>query len=395
LRPIPDGSSESGSSSDRRPLAAAHGRSESVGSRVSSIRDDFEQRAQRDASPGRVASPVGVRPGPQMTPNSRKVAQMRERIEEWQRTEAAPTPAVAAATGAPRDSTASGSSGVTALGAQQNVGEIESVRHSAAPLAAGESQEARLVPLTPAAPHTGRSGRKNQRPTSKTLQSLDETGSKYSMGTGQSSNIAPSLFGSDQSSFSTPLLSRLPHVSVPSDIASLRTTVPGEAPPVQRQSVEVPPAPAPSPSPSLRDSVYSAVSSPVSVGGRRKQSLVVDARSASSEILQDLQHVKAATLKIIHHGPVMQKSTTMVLESPAVAPPAVLSAEERRAWAHLSPADRPPLSGDQSLGGSMDSAEMRVWDDKLRRRADPARARMDTQFARPQVADSPALAVEP
>ncbi|KAJ2334321.1 hypothetical protein GGH91_005727, partial [Coemansia sp. RSA 2671] len=238
LRPIPDGSSESGSSSDRRPLAAAHGRSESVGSRVSSIRDDFEQRAQRDASPGRVASPVGVRPGPQMTPNSRKVAQMRERIEEWQRTEAAPTPAVAAATGAPRDSTASGSSGVTALGAQQNVGEIESVRHSAAPLAAGESQEARLVPLTPAAPHTGRSGRKNRRPTSKTLQSLDETGSKYSMGTGQSSNIAPSLFGSDQSSFSTPLLSRLPHVSVPSDIASLRTTVPGEAPPVQRQSVE-------------------------------------------------------------------------------------------------------------------------------------------------------------
>ncbi|KAJ2754408.1 hypothetical protein GGI19_002419 [Coemansia pectinata] len=400
--PIPDGSSSSGSSSGRRPLTAAHGRSESVGSsRVSSIRDGFEQRAQRDASPARVASPVNVRPVPQLTPNSRKVAQMRERIEEWQRTEAAPTPAVAAATGAPRDSTASGSSGITALGAQLNVGEIESVRNSAAgaPVPVDTQADARLVPLTPAAPRTGRSdrsGRKSRRPTSKSQQALDETGSKYSMGTGQSSNIAPSLFGSDQSSFSTPLLSRLPHMSVPSDIASLRTTVPGEVPPVQRQSVEVPPAPAPSPSPSLRDSVLSAVSSPVSVGGRRKQSLVVDARSASSEILQGLQHVKAATPEIIHHAPAgLQKSTTMVLESPAVVPPAALSAEERRAWARLNPTDRPPLSAEgRSPSDSMDSAEMRVWDDKLRRRADPTRVG-DMQFVRPQVAESPALASEP
>ncbi|KAJ2864951.1 hypothetical protein GGH94_002549 [Coemansia aciculifera] len=400
--PIPDGSSSSGSSSGRRPLTAAHGRSESVGSsRVSSIRDGFEQRAQRDASPARVASPVNVRPVPQLTPNSRKVAQMRERIEEWQRTEAAPTPAVAAATGAPRDSTASGSSGITALGAQLNVGEIESVRNSAAgaPVPVDTQADARLVPLTPAAPRTGRSdrsARKSRRPTSKSQQALDETGSKYSMGTGQSSNIAPSLFGSDQSSFSTPLLSRLPHMSVPSDIASLRTTVPGEVPPVQRQSVEVPPAPAPSPSPSLRDSVLSAVSSPVSVGGRRKQSLVVDARSASSEILQGLQHVKAATPEIIHHAPAgLQKSTTMVLESPAVVPPAALSAEERRAWARLNPTDRPPLSAEgRSPSDSMDSAEMRVWDDKLRRRADPTRVG-DMQFVRPQVAESPALASEP
>ncbi|KAJ2432312.1 hypothetical protein GGF41_000034 [Coemansia sp. RSA 2531] len=400
--PIPDGSSSSGSSSGRRPLTAAHGRSESVGSsRVSSIRDGFEQRAQRDASPARVASPVSARPVPQLTPNSRKVAQMRERIEEWQRTEAAPTPAVAAATGAPRDSTASGSSGVTALGAQMNVGEIESVRNSAAgaPVPVDTQAEARLVPLTPNAARTGRSdrsGRKNRRPTSKSQQTVDETGSKYSMGTGQSSNIPPSLFGSDQSSFSTPLLSRLPHMSVPSDIASLRTTVPGEAPPAQRHSVEVPPAPAPSPSPSLRDSVLSAVSSPVSVGGRRKQSLVVDARSASTEILQGLQHVKAATPEIIHHAAAgLQKPTTMVLESPAVVPPAALSAEERRAWARLNPTDRPPLSAEsKSPGDSMDSAEMRVWDDKLRRRADPARA-ADMQFVRPQVAESPALAAEP
>ncbi|KAJ2793761.1 hypothetical protein H4S07_006955, partial [Coemansia furcata] len=204
---IPDGSSSSGSSSDRRPLGAAHGRSESVGSRVSSIRDGFEQRAQRDASPARVAG--DGRAGAQ-TPNSRKVAQMRERIEEWQRTEAAPTPAVAAATGAPRDSAASGSSGGTALGAQLNVGEIEPVRSSATPMPAASTQEARLVPLTPV-PNAGRPGRKTRRPTSKAQGSE----SKYSMGTGQSSNIPPSLFGSDQSSFSTPLLSRLPHMSVP------------------------------------------------------------------------------------------------------------------------------------------------------------------------------------
>ncbi|KAJ2505547.1 hypothetical protein IWW47_001999, partial [Coemansia sp. RSA 2052] len=427
---VPDDSSSESSSGRQRRFAGGaggrggHGRSESVGSsRVSSIRDGFEQRAQRDASPVRAASPASNngRPVVPLTPNSRKVAAMRERIEEWQRTEAAPTPAVAAATGAPpRDSVASGSSGVTALGAQLNVGEIESVRNSALAVqpqtAAADNPppiDARLVPLTPMVPRTERSDRsaggRKRRPASKALQALDETDSKYSMGTGQSSNIAPSLFGSDQSSFSTPLLSRLPHMSVPSDIASLRTTAaiaipPSEALPLdQRQSVEIPAAPAPSPSPSLRDSVYSAVSSPVSVGGRRKQPLVVDARSASSEILQGLQQVKASTPEIVHSSattaPPLQKSTTtMVLESPAVVLPAALSAEERRAWARLDPASRPPLSAEsKSPSDSMDSAEMRMWEDKLRKRAaDPIRARVgDMQFARPQVADSPALTSEP
>ncbi|KAJ2815308.1 hypothetical protein GGI24_006097, partial [Coemansia furcata] len=257
---------------------------------------------------------------------------------------------------------------------------------------AAGSQEARLVPLTPV-PHAGRPGRKTRRPASK-VQGVDSE-SKYSMGTGQSSNIPPSLFGSDQSSFSTPLLSRLPHMSVPSDIASLRTTAPEEAPRMQHQSVEIPPAPAPSPSPSLRDSVLSAVSSPVSVGGRRKQSLVVDARTASSEILQGLQHVKAATPEIVQYANVPK---ARVLESPAVVPPAVLSAEERRAWARRNPTDRPPLSAESAspMSSSLDSEEMRVWDDKLRRRADPARTRVgDVQFIGPQVAESPALAAEP
>ncbi|KAJ2747294.1 hypothetical protein GGI20_000629 [Coemansia sp. BCRC 34301] len=389
----PDELSESGSSSGgrRTPFTGAgHVRSESVGSsRVSSIRDGFEQRA---------ASPTNsTRPSVALTPNSRKVAAMRERIEEWQRTEAAPTPAVAAATGAPpRESVASGSSGATALGALMNVGEIESVRSSANPptrtpaVAETRSGDARLVPLTPVVLRTGRSDRsaagQKRRSANKGLLALDETASKYSMGTGQSSNIAPSLFGSDQSSFSTPLLSRLPHVSVPSDIASLRTTaIPPTEATAQQLSVEIPSAP------SMRDSVYSAVSSPVSVGGRRKQSLVVDARSASSEILQDLQHVRAATPEIVHHVPAAsQRTTVMVLESPAVAPPAALSAKERRAWARRHPTDRPPLSAEPKSPGaeSADSAEMRVWEDKLRRR-------VDSQLARPLVADSPALATEP
>ncbi|KAJ1649197.1 hypothetical protein GGF38_006194, partial [Coemansia sp. RSA 25] len=88
----------------------------------------------------------------------------------------------------------------------------------------------------------------------------------------------------------------------------------------------------------------------------------------------------------------------MVLESPAVVLPAALSAEERRAWARLDPASRPPLSAEsKSPSDSMDSAEMRMWEDKLRKRAaDPIRARVgDMQFARPQVADSPALTSEP
>ncbi|KAJ2498119.1 hypothetical protein GGI11_008072, partial [Coemansia sp. RSA 2049] len=317
----------------------------------------------------------------------------------------------------------------------------------------------------------------------------------YSEDTAQSSNIPPSLYGSDKSVFNTPLLTGLPYVSVPSDIASLRTPhvgtatlsagrggraggsvgeesrasfadeVPTEsssnsgggvgasaAAPMSLQDAagrertrgRVTGASSNSGSGSTTSSVLGAVASPVSIGGRKKQPLVVDALSASSEVLQGMQEVRVVSPEI-HRVPVrvsaskasrvssgsnprpfsmgepgpsaaaaaaLRKSTKDVLESPAVDVPSATSAGERRAWAHRRPDDRPPLTAAAAAaggGGSDSSIDTQHWDQRMRRRAEtattatstPATATAPTATARdnllfnPRVAESPALAVEP
>ncbi|KAJ2816155.1 hypothetical protein IWW50_006593, partial [Coemansia erecta] len=120
-----------------------HTRSESAGSssRVSSIRDEFEQlasaghvRAQTSTPP-----PPPVPALPAMTPQSKKVAQIRERIEEWQRSEHAP--GTWSDPSSRRNTTESGTgSSATAMGAQQQIGEIESVGASSSAARSQPSQ---------------------------------------------------------------------------------------------------------------------------------------------------------------------------------------------------------------------------------------------------------------
>ncbi|KAJ2356381.1 hypothetical protein GGF43_002109, partial [Coemansia sp. RSA 2618] len=212
--------------------------------------------------------------------------------------------------------------------------------------------------------------------------------SKYSA---QSSNVPPSLFGSDRSTFSTPLLGPLPHVSVPSDIASLRTAAASQTLP--RESAH-----APEPEPPAPVRVQHAVASPVSIGGRKKQSLVIDARSASDEVLQETQSVKSATPSIVHTSssssstpsnasserPSARTRTQDVLASPAMPTTAILSAEERRAWARQNPQQRPPLA--LSEESSEASEDLHDWDARLRRRAE--------EPPRPEVTESPAYALQ-
>ncbi|KAJ1900090.1 hypothetical protein LPJ66_001703, partial [Kickxella alabastrina] len=485
-----------------------HKRSESVGSsRVSSIRDEIEQRqaalaqesaeeawgmlrqksslSQRNNQPAQsathttktppvlerweharrktegkvlslssssssssVAAGVVSAAAVAMTSHSRKVAQIRERIEEWQQRTETPEPsltAMPAINGSNisvqdrnRESAATGSSAATtARGAQQNVGEIESVAASTAPSKAAVSPEyassqpaARLVPLTPVLGHRARqeppSGKHAQAPLER-VQALARSNtqashdSKYSEGTTQSSNVPPSLFGSDKSTFSTPLLSGLPHTTVPSNVPSLRTA--STAKTMQRQPLHVEPTDDHS-SMSL-GSVISAVSSPVSVGGHKRQSLVVDAHSASSELLQNVQQVKTASPTVLHAASAASSAslassgismsqigepsmvakeprvtTQSVMDSPTANVPSFIGSEERRSWAVLYPTDRPPLSNPSNE--SMGSAESREWDEKLRRRAKSTAAQLDINASasdelrfRPRITDSPAHATDP
>ncbi|KAJ2726057.1 hypothetical protein GGI07_000840 [Coemansia sp. Benny D115] len=527
--PVPMTSAEIRSARRRQ----MHTRSESVGSsRVSSIREEFEQRqaaataaaaaqdvtddtwagprptsamsshrsdSGRPTTPGRKATPVLERwenarreaagtsrsghaspgPGPSsasalaamrqpLTPKSRKVAQMRERIEEWQqRTEAADSPL--GSTPSPlttggalhkrgdsssmRGSAPSAATASTAQGAQHQIGEIESVSESTDKGKSAEpagkntgaqssyrnqkqqdrdrdrdrdqaQSQPRLVPLTPALGHGAlrhahtQVDRVQALARSNTQVSHD---SKYSLDTTQSSNIPPSLFGSDKSVFSTPLLSKLPPVSVPSDISSLRTadTAPRvHRPPIpaQRTAAEPTRDSAGDRDSKLLGSVLSAVASPVSVGGHKKQPLVVDARTASTEILQGLQEVRSATPSI-HYTSISttpssshvsgggssssviaeapRTKTKAVLESPAVAAPSMVPAKERRTWAVHRPTDRPPLLG--LSDDSMSSGESRLIDEKIRRRADTGDSNETADNAirfPPQIADSPAHALD-
>ncbi|KAJ2520852.1 hypothetical protein H4217_001769 [Coemansia sp. RSA 1939] len=573
-----EASAGAGGSGSSRRQTRRHVRSESAGSssRVSSIRDEFEELARQHAAGARPTTPVPPLPasvvaaiaaasaadgasGRAMTPKSTKVARIRERIEEWQqRTEA--TEGMAAALGHSSSSSSSGGGGgggghsrpgssatSTAMGAQIDIGEIEAVQSTAtgasghsqmlrqtaesqhSHVAATSSSTPRLVPLTPAAASTQQQQRQQQKGSVPSASSskgkepavpaplgaggpanyaervqkslLDRNNtrasrdSKYSEDTAQSSNIPPSLYGSDKSVFNTPLLTGLPYVSVPSDIASLRTPhvgtatlsagrggraggsvgeesrasfadeVPTEsssnsgggvgasaAAPMSLQDAagrertrgRVTGASSNSGSGSTTSSVLGAVASPVSIGGRKKQPLVVDALSASSEVLQGMQEVRVVSPEI-HRVPVrvsaskasrvssgsnprpfsmgepgpsaaaaaaLRKSTKDVLESPAVDVPSATSAGERRAWAHRRPDDRPPLTAAAAAaggGGSDSSIDTQHWDQRMRRRAEtattatstPATATAPTATARdnllfnPRVAESPALAVEP
>ncbi|KAJ2238592.1 hypothetical protein GGH98_006471, partial [Coemansia sp. RSA 454] len=282
----------------------SHTRSESAGSsRVSSIRDEYEQLASSSGparpATGTPALPPPVPALPAMTPKSKKVAQIRERIEEWQRAEHAPGSWSDPASRRTTTDSGTGSS-ATAQGAQQQIGEIESVGASSS-AARSQSQQSnqqpsqqpveqmaqqpRLVPLTP---EVQRRGKAPARTAPKAIAGRSDTrASRESKFSVQSSNVPPSLFGSDRSTFSSPLLGPLPHMSVPSDIASLRTAAASQTLPRESE----PPAPV---------RVQQAVASPVSIGGRKKQSLVVDARSASDEVLLDTQSVKSASPSVVH-----------------------------------------------------------------------------------------------
>ncbi|KAJ2807863.1 hypothetical protein H4R20_001100, partial [Coemansia guatemalensis] len=420
-----------------------HVRSSSAGSsRVSSIREEFEQMASSTST----SSPSNGNSRPQSgnsqqhhalqhqqhTPQSKKVAQMRERIEEWQRS--GPSSAAGAETSRRlTDNSAVTGSSATAAGAQQNIGEIESVRTSAdvgGAIAGGSSSgsnraEPRLVPLTPeaSASQTKAQGKQPQRRLSQ-LQRVQQQEqrqhssgrsrgasreSKYSEDTAQSSNIPPSLFGSDRSTFSTPLLAGLPHVSVPSDIASLRTTQGASHAPLpaatdlprhrqQQPQSSAATSTTSSGSSGNSSSVFSALSSPVSIGGRKKQPLVVDAREASSEILQGTQQVRTSTPSIVHAVATgsddgsFRRSTKQVIDSPHAPIAASSSAEDRRKWAQKHAQSRPPLGGtaaSESVDGS--SEDLHRWDEKLRRRADSSAV----PLAGPVVSESPAHALQP
>ncbi|KAJ2780274.1 hypothetical protein H4R18_003548 [Coemansia javaensis] len=264
-------SSSTGSSS------AAAGSGSGSAPRVSSIRDGFEQLAA-DAQRPKTASASASSSSSSGSP------QVRERIAEWRRAEHRLT-------------------GSTASGAQHGIGHIEGggqagadrIRADSAASAWGsKGARGRLVPLTPDA-------RRSSTRASKRSE--------------LSSNVPPSLFGDDRSTFSTPLLAPLPHVSVASDIPSLRTA--------SRVEAEAD-----------ADPLRSALASPVSVGGRRHQPLVVDARRASDEILRDTQRVPSASPSVVH---------SPALDSPRDPPPAASTAADRRAWAQRHPLDRPPL----------------------------------------------------
>ncbi|KAJ2131530.1 hypothetical protein GGH17_003485, partial [Coemansia sp. RSA 788] len=343
-----------------------------------------------------------------MTPKSKKVAQIRERIEEWQRAEHAPGSWSDPASRRTTTDSGTGSS-ATAQGAQQQIGEIESVGASSS-AARSQSQQSnqqpsqqpveqmaqqpRLVPLTP---EVQRRGKAPARTAPKAIAGRSDTrASRESKFSVQSSNVPPSLFGSDRSTFSSPLLGPLPHMSVPSDIASLRTAAASQTLPRESE----PPAPV---------RVQQAVASPVSIGGRKKQSLVVDARSASDEVLLDTQSVKSASPSVVHTSsssspssgvftssssgmytsssgehPAARTRTQDVLTSPHVPTTAVLTAEERRAWAKQNPQQRPPLELSETPTDA--SEDLQAWDAKLRRRADTS--------IHPMVAASPADALQ-
>ncbi|KAJ1767731.1 hypothetical protein LPJ74_005205 [Coemansia sp. RSA 1843] len=491
-------SGSDGSSSRRRSgRPFRHTRSESTGSssRVSSIREEFEERARQHAAgvrsgatpipplPASVTSAIAAAGGSgstALTPKSKKVARIRERIEEWQlRTEA--TESMNMPSGHSNSNSSHsrpGSSATsTAMGAQIDIGEIEAVRSTAGGASdqphqqeATTSSPHRLVPLTPGAigqPSRGTGTQGSFTPKGKEVatvsqvervQTLDRSNtrasreSKYSADTAQSSNIPPSLYGSDKSVFSTPLLTGLPYMSVPSDIASLRTTHTATlSRPAETFSEEVPTEGSGQVSALSRrgdhekqqqqqqrvgtgsstssSGVLGAVASPVSIGGHKKQSLVVDARSASSEMLQGTQEVRAVSPEIHRVSPSMKASrvsldarlsaigasgilhTKEVLESPAVDVPSATSAGERRAWARRRPDNRPPLtaigdSAESTAGEStsttsatVSSADVQAWDERMRlRHTDAApqhQSAVDSLRFKPLVADSPALAVEP
>ncbi|KAJ2607407.1 hypothetical protein H4S08_004837, partial [Coemansia sp. RSA 1365] len=408
-----------------------HVRSSSAGSsKVSSIREEFEQMASSTSTSS--VSNGNIRPQSsdsqqQHTPQSRKVAQMRVRIEEWQRSGPSSAAGAEPSKRLTDDSAVTGSS-TTAAGAQQNIGEIESVRTSAnvGGVIAGSSarssgtSEPRLVPLTPEAnaPRTKAHGKQPQR----TLSQLERVQqqeqqrnlggsrgesreSKYSADTAQSSNIPPSLFGSDRSTFSTPLLAGLPHVSVPSDIASLRTTQAVSHAPLpaidtshKQQQLSTATSTSSIGSSDKSSSVFSALSSPVSIGGRKKQPLVVDAREASNDVLQGTQHVRTSTPSIVHavatstESSPHRRSTKQVIDSPHVRIPASSSAEERRKWAQKHAQSRPPLVGTGASESVEDSSEdLNRLEEKLRRRANSSAIPLDN----PVVSESPAHALQP
>ncbi|KAJ1951790.1 hypothetical protein GGI12_006401, partial [Dipsacomyces acuminosporus] len=144
---------------------------------------------------------------------------------------------------------ASGSSSEGQLGrvAQVSLEHADDENSSASPYSPSRSQP-RLVPLTPQPQRADALAAKlaaaknkallgeigTEKPATATAATTGQMGvqrsntqasreSQYSSGTAQSSNVPPSLYGSDKSVFDTPLLSGLPQVSVPSDIPSLRT----------------------------------------------------------------------------------------------------------------------------------------------------------------------------
>ncbi|KAJ1797780.1 hypothetical protein LPJ59_002913, partial [Coemansia sp. RSA 2399] len=510
-----DGATPTSGGSRGRARPSRHARSESTGSssRVSSIREELAELARQHAAGVRSGTPIPPLPASvtsaiaaaaaaealaaatsgggstsALTPKSKQVARIRERIEEWQlRTEATESMNVPSGGSSSSGSSSSGGGGVqsrpgssaasTAMGAQIDIGEIEAVKGTT--LDPRHREEAttssphRLVPLTPGV--IGQSSHGSGSPSAfsrkgkeaalpavtakgqvERVQTLDRRSStrasrdsKYSAGTVQSSNFPPSLYGSDNSVFTTPLLTGLPYVSVPSDIASLRTThtatlsrpaetfaevggaaearVPTES---NDRISALPRARVSSNSNSSSSGVLGAVGSPVSIGGHKKQSLVIDARSASSELLQDMQEVKAVSPEMHRVSPSMKasrvsnsnarlsmvgfsdayasrKDTKEVLESPSLEVPSATSAGARREWARRRPDDRPPLtaagaeSSDSATSAAISSVDMQAWDERMRRRGPDATpynnqsAVIDNLRFKPLVAESPALAVEP
>ncbi|KAJ2850556.1 hypothetical protein IWW36_001806 [Coemansia brasiliensis] len=347
-----------------------HMRSESAGSRVSNIRSEFEQLAttgnnsssgssndgssrpaSRAMSGGQARQSAAVGQQLSATPKSKKVAQIRERIEEWQRgDQSSPSSWASSDIRHHRLTTGSGTgSSVTASGAQQQIGEIEAIGEPTRGASTSRprqepSSSPRLVPLTPEI-------HQHRQRDNKPVQRSD---SKHTV---QSSNVEPSLFGSDRSAFSTPLLAPLPPVSVPSDTASLRTEPPHR--------------------------VQQAVSSPVSIGGRKKQSLVIDAQAAADIVLQDAQHVKSASPVMLSSG------SSSPLTSPPVPHSAATSAAQRRAWAQADPQRRPPLAlhSADSSSSSANADDAAVWEERLRKRAEQVPLK-------PAILSSPANAVQ-
>ncbi|ORX66697.1 hypothetical protein DL89DRAFT_58483 [Linderina pennispora] len=267
---------------------------------------------------------------------------------------------------------------------------------NSSPLSAADSPP-RLVPLTPVPRRVGASSDRQKQPAAARSNTTTSRESRQSVGTALSSNVPPSLFGSDKSTFDTPLLSRLPAITVPSGVPSLYTinsTVSGPEKHERGKSVDI--------QQHILESVRSAVASPVSIGGHKKQSLVTDPRTASNELLAGLQQVKVASPEIRStpgsrassdksSSPIpAHVSTAKVLESPAANLPAATTAADRRDWARQRPNSRPPLATASDSSSSRPSAA--AWEKKLRERAELAAStvQLSNLEVRPVVVASPA-----